>query len=188
MAKELYGYTGGNDIRALQAYFADTGDSKKKNALGIYFNIEKQQWKVNEDYAKDRTIDLHDLEKFSVDEVMYRWFPMLVLQQTPDAIDTATESADDILNTEFVAKIRALVTEEKARISEKNKTVVQNNIRQYLTDHATSGYVQLPFYLVEQAHRAGLGEFQYFYFSLDAQKTISALARHEYVSKQISLP
>lgn len=211
MAKEFHGYSGQNTMKELQAFYRKSENSKQDNALGIYFDPEDQVWKMNNDYAKDQVLNLHDLEKKSVDQIMSDWCKeipywqhmlawsvipwgailanaVLPKAQTKDMIDTATESVDGQLNKEFLVKLQHIITKEKQFLAPEQQKKVQDEILSYIRKWGQWWYVELPYSLIHKAARAGLWQLQYYYFSIDATGKIHAVSRHEYISRPLHIP
>lgn len=83
-------------------------------------------------------------------------------------MDTPTESIDTFLNDEFEAKFAQIVKEELSVKTKENQTEVKNQISDFVTSFASenaTGYVELPYYLVIAAKRAGLGDLEKIQFS-----------------------
>lgn len=211
MAEQFHGYAWPNTMQALQQFYAKSEDGKKDNALGIYFDAEDQVWKMNNDYAKDQVLNLQDLEKKSVDQIMTDWckeiphwqtmlawaiIPWWVViaqnvlskSATKDMIDTATESTDASLNKEFLTKLQHIISTEKQAESPEQQKKVQEEILTYIKQYAWSGYVELPYSLLQKSARAWFGQLQYFYFTIWTDGKIYAMSRHEYVGKPLHIP
>jgi hypothetical protein len=83
-------------------------------------------------------------------------------------IDTPTESIDTYLTDEFENNFKRILTEELIFKSVEKQKEVKNQISTFITTFASenaSGYVELPYYLVIAAKRAGLGDLEKLQFS-----------------------
>lgn len=161
LAKSFHGYTGWNTMKELVEFFADNkewNDNKK----GIYYNLSKQQWMINDDYAKDQPLNFDNIEKKSVDDIIkdwttitpnrasymmgvvpWAWLWSLVLQKitgidvvpktTKDMIDTKTETPDAQLNEEFITRLKTILTEEKNFLSPEYNQKITTLIMDYLS-------------------------------------------------------
>ena len=196
IAKEFHGYEWANDMQQLQLRFTPGKDK----SLGLYFDQEAQKRKIHNDtrYSPNAPIDLHDLETKPLDEILDSWFKEISVIQPdrPDdsgplkvdkkVISTPTKTTDVSMTNEFKARFASIVTQEKAAFSKEKQAEAQKDITTYITAHAAEGYIKLPYYLVIEGARAGLGNVQYFYFTLKEGK-IHACSSAEYIALPLHL-
>jgi len=193
LAKSFHGYTGGNTMIELIGFFSEKKEDDA-NKKGIYYDWSKEQWMINDDYAKDQPLNFEWIDTKSVDEIIkdrttsmpnwtyammnmnpWIWLWLLAVQKftgldvktTKDMIDTKTETPDAQLNQEFVATLRTILTEEKQYFSPEYKTQTTTRIMDYLamTKPEDKKNIKLPWYLILQAQQAGLGDLSEYYFS-----------------------
>ena len=78
-------------------------------------------------------------------------------------IDTKTEAIDPYLQQEFEKVLSAILTEEFSARTLEEQTKVKN--------HTSNGeYLELPYYLIIEARRAGLGDLQRRFFAWEGGK------------------
>ncbi|MEI7478218.1 MAG: hypothetical protein WCJ81_07180 [bacterium] len=171
-------------MTALQTFFQEG----KEKTMGLYYTVDGG-WYMNSDYARDKKIDIQDIEKKTEKELLHDWFgehrasfknfvavidPMLapaIVAQTinsdnlSDVIVTKTKTVDANLNNEFIKKAMNILHEEKQTVVDKEKTTKE--IIDYIRKNAVNGYVALPYGLLNDAARAGLGNLRCFYFTVD---------------------
>jgi hypothetical protein len=81
-------------------------------------------------------------------------------------IDTPTESIDEYLNDEFEIRFAQIIAEELSFKTTESQTDIKNQISDFITTFSKEGgYVELPYYLVIAAKRAGLGDVEKLQFS-----------------------
>jgi len=83
-------------------------------------------------------------------------------------IDTPTESIDKRLTDEFENTFKKILTEELSFKTTEKQEEIKNQIFTFVTNFASEngeGYVELPYYLVIAAKRAGLGDLEKVQFS-----------------------
>ena len=94
-------------------------------------------------------------------------------------IDTKTEAIDPYLQQEFEKVLRVILTEEfsartleeQTKVKNQISTFVKNQISTFVKNHASNGeYLELPYYLIIEAKRAGLGDLQRKFFTWDGEK------------------
>ena len=86
-------------------------------------------------------------------------------------IDTKTEAIDPYLQQEFEKVLRAILTEEFSARTLDEQTKVKNQISTFVKNHASDeGYLELPYYLIIEAKRAGLGDLQRKFFTWEGGK------------------
>jgi len=204
IAKEFHGYSWMNNMTALQTFFQEG----KEKTMGLYYTVDGG-WYMNSDYARDKKIDIQDIEKKTEKELLHDWFgehrasfknfvavidPMLapaIVAQTinsdnlSDVIVTKTKTVDANLNNEFIKKAMNILHEEKQTVVDKEKTTKE--IIDYIRKNAVNGYVALPYGLLNDAARAGLGNLRCFYFTVDQWKII-AVTDHEHVGQPCDIP
>ncbi|MDR2541610.1 MAG: hypothetical protein LBD11_07855 [Candidatus Peribacteria bacterium] len=72
-------------------------------------------------------------------------------------IDTPTEAIDTYLNNEFETRFKAILQDELGMRTTEKKQEIKNQISDFVkTFSKEGGYVELPYYLVISAKRAGL--------------------------------
>ena len=167
IAKEIYGYEGKNDVLALITYFSPD----KKSSLGMYYD-DGRYININGRW-NDKKITFAGIEKLSVDQLMFLFtkevkpavgYPGIHVQNANN-ISTATGNADEVLNKEFQEKIRAILIKEKWYQTKEGKASAEKEIIAYIQKYGTQWYIKLPYYLINMAKRAGIGNGEYFYFT-----------------------
>ena len=84
-------------------------------------------------------------------------------------IDTKTEAIDPYLQQEFEKVLSAILTEEFSARTLEEQTKVKNQISTFVKNHTSNGeYLELPYYLIIEARRAGLGDLQRRFFTCEA--------------------
>ena len=188
LARELYWYSWDNDIQSLMWFFSESnGDNH-----WIYYSDKR---KVNDDWAIDtaltnnlpQTLHENDVDKY-VDYFMTSNFlgrcniwsyvflgpitaTVLNATSTKSSIDTPTESIDDELNVEFRNKLRSLIKEELLNHTVENKEKVKNEILEFVKKHSKDwNYIELPYFLILEAKKAGLWDLQRQFFKRDNDK------------------
>lgn len=204
LAKELYGYTGENEKGALMAFY-DEGNGW---VHGIYY---KDARKVNDDWFWDVKMDevkdpltfksQQEVEQFAINFIKNN----LKYHYMQSVVDTPTEAIDPSLQLELEGKLKTLLVEELSSRIESNQQKVKNQISTFVKKQAKNGeYVELPYYLLLEARRAGLGDLQRQFYTrkegkmevillpselndtyfLDAKKTYLTSAREKFSSEE----
>ena len=89
-------------------------------------------------------------------------------------IDTPTEAIDKYLNDEFEDRFRAILHEELSARSTEKKADIKNQISDFIKNFSKDGgYVELPYYLVIAAKRAGFGDLEKTQFSWRNGKVVA---------------
>ena len=172
LACELYGYTGENDKAQLMQFYSED----VANNHGIYFSSER---KLNKDWLIDGGIDTRLVSGFpasqldvKVDQIMKKEFKTLT-----SSIDTPTENIDKNLQKEFENKIRAILKSELSYRTIEKQNEIKNQISAFVSKNAQGGkYIELPYYLLLQAKKAGFWDIQRQFFTIkDGQLEILVL-------------
>lgn len=163
LAKRLYGYEGTNSAEELMAFFSED----KWGVHGIYYTSE---WKINRDWLIDSALAQQlpkELKSADVPGLVDR----LISSIRGSNIDTKTEAIDPYLQQEFEKVLRAILTEELAARTLEEQTKVKNLISTFVKNHASNEeYLELPYYLIIEAKRAGLGDLQRRFFTWEGGK------------------
>jgi hypothetical protein len=214
LCKAFHSYTGANTMKDLEL-FCSSWKEGNANKRGIYFDAEKNIWKINNDYDSDIAIDFNLIQTQSVEQIITSRFQeaptrkrvmvqstiwsidpslwviaesMLDKTEIKDMVDTPTETADNQLNKEFFETIKTVLTEEKERLNPAHKESVIATINSYITTNSQNEqYIILPWYLIQEAKRVWLGNFDYYFFANKWWK-ITALTTNEHISQKIGLP
>lgn len=126
IAKEIYGYEGKNDVVSMMVYFS----AEKNESLGMYFDDGRYINIVN---GGDNKITFKDIETKTTNELMEEY----IQHSADDNIDTPVENVDDELNTEFKARVRTIIEEEKSFQTGEKKEEVEKEIVEYIKTNAT---------------------------------------------------
>ena len=207
IAKEFHSYGGANNMQELIMYFTPKHDGEE-NEKWLYYDPEKKQWMINDDYDIDIPLDFSNIENKSIDQIMADRFQKvpswqkiamagtipgigwvassLLSKQHIDAIDTKTETTDNQLNREFFAKVRKIIEEEKKAIDPQYKTTIDKKIHDYLDTNIVDGYIKLPWYLIQEAQRVGLGDLTYRFFTKKEGKIVG-LTSNDYMSSPMTV-
>ena len=162
LACELYGYTGENDKAQLMQFYSED----VANNHGIYFSSER---KLNKDWLIDGGIDTRLVSGFpasqldvKVEQIMKKDF-----KTSTSSIDTPTENIDKNLQKEFENKIRAILKSELSYRTVEKQNEVKNQIFAFVSKNAQGGkYIELPYYLLLQAKKAGFWDLQRQFFTI----------------------
>ena len=162
LACELYGYTGENDKAQLMQFYSED----VANNHGIYFSSER---KLNKDWLVDGGIDTRLVWGFpasqldvKVEQIMKKEFKTLT-----SSIDTPTENIDRNLQKEFENKIRAILKSELSYRTVEKQNEIKNQISAFVSKNAQGGkYIELPYYLLLQAKKAGFWDLQRQFFTI----------------------
>ncbi|MDR0649909.1 MAG: hypothetical protein LBG59_00440 [Candidatus Peribacteria bacterium] len=204
LATEFYGYTGKNDAMELMQYYTDT---EGEGAIhGLYYKDGRY---INNDWAVDQKFDLTYLDdnNFSkaqtekevqkiVGNLLYEnWATVnptmfvnpamyavnnLVLRPRKSMIDTPTEAIDKYLNDEFETRFRQILKEELEAKTTEKKADIKHQIFAFIKEFSKDGgYVELPYYLVIAAKRAGLGDLEKTQFSYKNGKVVAVGQVHD---------
>lgn len=125
------------------------------------------------------------------DQLLTGWsiVDSVIPDQKKDVIDGATETTDTNKIDELVNTFGVILTQEKSLHTPENQKKVSDQITSYIKNNAqTENYILLPHHLVAASTRAGLGEMQYWFFSLDAQGKILATTDTTHISLPLRLP
>ncbi len=178
LAKELYGYTGNNDKNTIMEFYSEWTDG----VHGVYY---KDKRKVNNDWTIDKGLLSSLWRPLKNKDVEKRVNQFIVNFTSKSTIDTATESIDRKLQKELENKIRVIVTEELSVRTEENKEEVKNQIKEFIKKQASNGrYVELPYFLLISAKRAGLGDLQRQFFTYKNGKIEVCLMQSELTNTQ----
>lgn len=169
LARELFWYSKENEIQSLMNFFSESNDDNH----WVYYS---SKWKINNDWAIDSKLkniipdSFHDedvdriVSKFMSDNFCWSVFFY------KDSIDTPTESIDDNLNKEFRNKILTILKDELSHRTEENQNKIKNQILSFVKKHSRGEYTELPYFLIIEAKRAGLGDLQRQYFKRNNNK------------------
>ena len=181
LACELYGYTGENDkAQLIQFYSEDVA-----NNHGIYFSSER---KLNKDWLIDGGIDTRLVSGFpasqldvKVDQIMKREF-----KTSTSSIDTPTENIDRNLQKEFENKIRAILKSELSYRTVEKQNEIKNQISAFVSKNTQGGkYIELPYYLLLQAKKAGFWDLQRQFFTMKNGKLETLVIKSELNEKKM---
>lgn len=197
LANELYGYSGANEQSELMRFYSESLGSVQ----WFYFSDKR---KINEDWRKDFSLNTELPSSFPQSELNNRvdgffnsefwtrwvkqffclslmWFGLWGLHLAfswtwASTIDTPTESIDPALQKEFETKLRVIIKDELSYRTREYQEKIRNQISSFVSKNANNGtYVELPYYLLLQAKRAGLGDLQRQFFTREhnSLKTLS---------------
>ncbi len=181
LACELYGYTGENDKAQLMQFYSED----VANNHGIYFSSER---KLNKDWLIDGGIDTRLVSGFpasqldvKVDQIMKKEFKTLT-----SSIDTPTENIDKNLQKEFENKIRAILKSELSYRTIEKQNEIKNQISAFVSKNAQGGkYIELPYYLLLQAKKAGFWDIQRQFFTMKNGKLETLVLKSELNDKRV---
>ncbi len=200
LAKELFGYTGKNTKEWVMQFYSE----EDWNVHGIYY---KDEWIINNDWAKDSAVQW-SVWKWKVfnsqAEVDAYINEFMSKNMTGDSIDTATESVDTYLQKEFKTKFRAILKEELSPRTKQNQEKIKKDISDFVKAQSKNGeYIELPYFMLIQARKAGLWDLQRQFFrwnnwklevclmpselssnTLDAKVTYLSPAREEFTEEE----
>ncbi len=200
LAKELFGYTGKNTKEWVMEFYSEAD----WNVHGIYY---KDAWIINNDWAKDSEVKwaVWKWKVFnSQAEVDAYINEFMSKNMTGDSIDTATESVDTYLQKEFETKFRAILKEELSPRTKQNQEKIKKDISDFVKAQSKNGeYIELPYFMLIQARKAGLWDLQRQFFrwnnwklevclmpselssnTLDAKVTYLSPAREEFTEEE----
>ena len=179
LAKELFWYSGENDIQWLMGFFSESKDDNH----GIYYSNKR---KINDDWVIDTQL-VNNLPKVlseeKVDEYVTKFIkanfytPIYnddgdIIWYTPKSnIDTDTESMDNTLNKELRDKIQWIVREELLSRTKQKQDEVKKQILDFVKQYSKNWeYLELPYYLILDAKKAGLWDLQRQFFKRENNK------------------
>ena len=180
LACELYGYTGENDKAQLMQFYSED----VANNHGIYFSSER---KLNKDWLIDSGIDTRLVSGFpasqldvKVDQIMKKEF-----KTSTSSIDTPTENIDKNLQKEFENKIRSVLKSELSYRTLEKQNEIKNQISAFVSKNAQGGkYIELPYYLLLQAKKAGFWDLQRQFFTMKNGKLETLVLKSELNEKK----
>lgn len=189
VAKELNGYSWQNDLYSLMEFYSED----QWNVNWVYFS---DKWMINDDWAIDvsMTNNIQEIiyEK-DVDEYVDRfiknnfykavydenWNLMYdtdwnIMYQQKSCIDTPTESIDYQLTMEMIGVFKRIVKEEFNNHTVENQLKVKKQICDVVKQNSKWKYMELPYYLILEAKKAGLWDLerQVFKWHDDAEEYI----------------
>ena len=181
LACELYGYTGENDKAQLMQFYSED----VANNHGIYFSSER---KLNKDWLIDGGIDTRLVSGFpasqldvKVEQIMKKDF-----KTSTSSIDTPTENIDKNLQKEFENKIRAILKSELSYRTLEKQNEIKNQISAFVSKNAQGGkYIELPYYLLLQAKKAGFWDLQRQFFTMKNGKLETLVLKSELNDKKV---
>lgn len=181
LACELYGYTGENDKAQLMQFYSED----VANNHGIYFSSER---KLNKDWLIDGGIDTRLVSGFSasqldvkVDQIMKKEF-----KTSTSSIDTPTENIDANLQKEFESKLRSILKSELSYRTVEKQNEIKNQISAFVSKNAQGGkYIELPYYLLLQAKKAGFWDLQRQFFTMKNGKLETLTLKSELNDKKV---
>ena len=200
LAKELFGYTGKNTKEWVMEFYSEAD----WNVHGIYY---KDAWIINNDWAKDSDVKwaVWKWKVFDSQAEVDAYINKFMSENmTGDSIDTATESVDNYLQKEFETKFRAILKEELSPRTKQNQEKIKKDITNFVKAQSKNGeYIELPYYILIQARKAGLWDLQRQFFrrnnwklevcllpselstnTLDAKATYLSPAREEFTEEE----
>lgn len=161
LAKELFWYTWKNEKNELMEFYSE----EEWNVHGIYF---KDEWIINNDWAIDRGVKRasRTWKLFSSQAEVEQYINnFMARNMTGDSIDTPTEAIDDYLQKEFENRFRDILREELTSRTADNQKKVKKEISDFVKQHAKNGkYIEIPYFLLVQARKAGLWDLQRQFF------------------------
>ena len=181
LACELYGYTGENDKAQLMQFYSED----VANNHGIYFSSER---KLNKDWLIDGGIDTRLVSGFpasqldvKVEQIMKKDF-----KTSTSSIDTPTENIDKNLQKEFENKIRAILKSELSYRTVEKQNEIKNQISVFVSKNTQGGkYIELPYYLLLQAKKAGFWDLQRQFFTMKNGKLETLVLKSELNEKKM---
>ena len=181
LACELYGYTGENDKAQLMQFYSED----VANNHGIYFSSER---KLNKDWLIDGGIDTRLVSGFpasqldvKVDQIMKKEF-----KTSTSSIDTPTENIDTNLQKEFESKLRSILKSELSYRTVEKQNEIKNQISAFVSKNAQGGkYIELPYYLLLQAKKAGFWDLQRQFFTMKNGKLETLVLKSELNEKKM---
>ena len=181
LACELYGYTGENDKAQLMQFYSED----VANNHGIYFSSER---KLNKDWLIDGGIDTRLVSGFpasqldvKVDQIMKKEF-----KTSTSSIDTPTENIDANLQKEFESKLRSILKSELSYRTVEKQNEIKNQISAFVSKNAQGGkYIELPYYLLLQAKKAGFWDLQRQFFTMKNGKLETLVLKSELNEKKM---
>lgn len=181
LACELYGYTGENDKAQLMQFYSED----VANNHGIYFSSER---KLNKDWLIDGGIDTRLVSGFpasqldvKVDQIMKKEF-----KTSTSSIDTPTENIDANLQKEFESKLRSILKSELSYRTVEKQNEIKNQISAFVSKNAQGGkYIELPYYLLLQAKKAGFWDLQRQFFTMKNGKLETLTLKSELNDKKV---
>lgn len=189
LAVEFYGYTGNNDSMELMKCFSE-------GTWSVHWLYYKDGWYINNDweidqkfnlmYLDDKTLSDKDISSY-VDRIIKNilYTPNIVNWQVvgysrKSMIDTPTESIDTYLNNEFETRFKKILQEELSFRTVEKQQDIKEQISTFIKDFSNDGgYVELPYYLVIAARRAGLGDLEKTQFSFKDNKIVAVGQVHD---------
>lgn len=181
LACELYGYTGENDKAQLMQFYSED----VANNHGIYFSSER---KLNKDWLIDGGIDTRLVSGFpasqldvKVEQIMKDKFKTLT-----SSIDTPTETIDKNLQKEFESKLRSILKSELSYRTVEKQNEIKNQISAFVSKNTQGGkYIELPYYLLLQAKKAGFWDLQRQFFTMKNGKLETLVIKSELNEKKM---
>lgn len=181
LACELYGYTGENDKAQLMQFYSED----VANNHGIYFSSER---KLNKDWLIDGGIDTRLVSGFpasqldvKVEQIMKKEF-----KTSTSSIDTPTENIDKNLQKEFDSKLRSILKSELSYCTIEKQNEIKNQISAFVSKNAQGGkYIELPYYLLLQAKKAGFWDLQRQFFTMKNGKLETLVLKSELNEKKM---
>ena len=181
LACELYGYTGENDKAQLMQFYSED----VANNHGIYFSSER---KLNKDWLIDGGIDTKLVSGFpasqldvKVEQIMKKDF-----KTSTSSIDTPTENIDANLQKEFENKIRAILKSELSYRTVEKQNEIKNQISAFVSKNTQGDkYIELPYYLLLQAKKAGFWDLQRQFFTMKNGKLETLVLKSELNEKKM---
>lgn len=173
LAKQLYGYEGANEKESLMQFFSEDGE-----VHGFYYDNKR---KLNEERAVDQGVEKLELWDYSEKEVpklvekflngelkgrsfSFSWKLLAIWEKS--VIDTPTENIDENLQKERKNTIKEILTKELTHRSKENKEKIKSQISAFVQQHAKEGeWIELPYFLLIEARKAGFGDLQRQFFS-----------------------
>ena len=181
LACELYGYTGENDKAQLMQFYSED----VANNHGIYFSSERN---LNKDWLIDGSIDTKLVSGFpasqldvKVEQIMKKDF-----KTSTSSIDTPTENIDANLQKEFESKLRSILKSELSYRTVEKQNEIKNQISAFVSKNAQGGkYIELPYYLLLQAKKAGFWDLQRQFFTMKNGKLETLVLKSELNEKKM---
>ncbi len=228
LAKQLYGYEGKNEKEALMNFFSEDGevhgfyyDNRRKlnedRAVDQGIDRLKQREYSEKEVPKlvntflDKEMNSNTSFGLSTKKILCSWVPPLLLlnmlhYEEKSIIDTPSENIDQELQKERTKTLKDLLIKELSFRTKEHKTKVKNQISAFVQQHTKEGeWLELPYFLLIEARKAGFGDLQRQFFSrkngklqilsmqselegaggLDAERSYFTKAREEFTEQEM---
>lgn len=177
LAKELYWYEWENNQEAIMNFFSES----EWEVQWVYYD---DKWKMNIDRAVDSKMTWHTFyqQTFDTEDEVKKYVDAFITANFYNAhynknswkmeytrksiIDTPTESIDQNLQKEFEQTLKTIMIEELSQRTQEYQENVKKEIIRFVKKHSKHWWqIELPYYLVIKAKRAGIWDLQGQYFA-----------------------